>query len=83
MSDIGTHPIIDPRAVPEHVYAAAMRLVAATPDLAQTCLCTGVIWQWLWDQEDVQMVGMGVPVLMARDVLAQAAQYGVAYECKE
>jgi hypothetical protein len=82
MSDIGTHTIIDPRAVPEHVYAAAMRIVAGSLDQFEMCMCAGLIWQWLWNYRD-PMAGNRSAIPMSRYVLSQAAQYGVAYECKE
>jgi hypothetical protein len=79
MSDIGTHPIIDPRAVPEHVYAAAMRWFADDDLKGYQILTLAMIirkYKWFSYSNDP-------PGELAYQILSQAAQYGVARECKE
>jgi hypothetical protein len=79
MSDIGTHSIIAPRAVPEHVYAAAMRWFV-DDDLKgdQILTLASIIKKYTWFRYSNDPPGE-----LAYQILSQAAQYGVAYECKE
>jgi hypothetical protein len=79
MDDIRTHPIIDLRAVPEHFYAAAIRWFA-DDDLKgdQILTLASIIRKYTWARYSNEPPGE-----LAYQILSQAAQYGVARECKE
>jgi hypothetical protein len=87
MGDIGTHPIIDPRAVPEHVYAAAMRWFAQSKiSMADLIYAEDIFSRWKrgWVKWGAVIPYSKVTMnTIAESVLSQAAEYGVARECKE